>query len=565
MMRETLRFLASPVQSLSSAVYILAASALLSSFLALGRDRLFAHTFGAGTELDLYYAAFRIPDLIFVALGSLVSVYILIPELSRRTAEGQKRYIDTIVVGFSMLAVALSIGAFFLAPRILETLFPQLAFAGYLPTLTTLTRVMLLQPILLGLSNILASITQIKERYLLYSLSPILYNLGIIAGLLVFYPVLGMSGLAWGVVLGAALHVSIQLPSIVGDGFLGSWPRLREPRALLETSAISIPRALTLSMNQVTFTGLTVLAGTLSAGSIAVFLLAFNLMSVPLVVIGASYSVAAFPTLASALSGGRVSEFIEHVSAAARYVLFWSVPAIALIVVLRAHIVRVVLGSGAFDWTDTRLTAAVFALLSISLAAQGLALLLARAYYAAGRTFVPFFVAVGSCTATIILAITLTDLLRDERISTFVASVMRLEDVPGSSILALPLSYSFVSIAAIFALAFHFERRFGGLFSRIGSSLWQSIVAATGAGAAAYAILVVLGPLTLSSTLLSVFLRGLAGGIVGIAVAALVYWLLGNREYAEVVSGIREKLWRVPLPVSPPLASAEEIGPSSPQ
>src|SRR3989338_8352791 len=116
MMRETLRFLASPVRSLSSAVYILAASALLSSFLALGRDRLFAHTFGAGTELDLYYAAFRIPDLIFVAMGSLVSVYILIPELSRRTAEGQKRYIDTIVVGFSMLAVALSIGAFFLAP-----------------------------------------------------------------------------------------------------------------------------------------------------------------------------------------------------------------------------------------------------------------------------------------------------------------------------------------------------------------------------------------------------------------------------------------------------------------
>ena len=565
MMRETLRFLASPVQSLSSAVYILAASALLSSFLALGRDRLFAHTFGAGTELDIYYAAFRIPDLIFVALGSLVSVYILIPELFRRTGQEQKKYVDTIVAGFSILATALSIGAFFLAPQMLEVFFPQLALAGHLPTLVTLSRIILLQPILLGLSNILASITQAKERYLLYSLSPILYNLGIITGLLVFYPWLGMSGLAWGVVLGAAFHVGVQLPSVVGDGFFRSWPRLREPWALFETAAISVPRALALSMNQVALTGLTILAGTLSAGSIAVFMLGFNLMSVPLSVIGASYSVAAFPTLASALSGGRVSEFIEHVSAAARYVLFWSIPTIALIVVLRAHIVRVVLGSGAFDWTDTRLTAAVFALLSISLAAQGLALLLARAYYAAGRTFVPFSVAIGSCAATIILAITLTDLLRDERVITFVTNVMRLEDVPGSSILALPLSYSFVSIAAIFALAFHFERRFGGLFSRIGSSLWQSIVAATGAGAAAYAILVVLGPLTLSSTLLSVFLRGLAGGVVGIAAAALVYRLLGNREYAEVISGIREKFWRTELPARQPLASAEEIGPSSPQ
>src|SRR3989344_1779466 len=184
--------------------------------------------------------------------------------------------------------------------------------------------------------------------------------------------------------------------------------------AFLETVAISIPRTLTLSMNQLAFVGLTVLAAALSEGSIAVFMFAFNLMSVPLVVIGASYSVAAFPTLASALSKGRVSEFIEYVATAARYVLFWSLPAVALIVVLRAHIVRVVLGSGSFDWTDTRLTAAVFAILILSLAAQGLSLLLTRAYYAAGRTFVPFFISVGSCAATIILAGVFLDILANE-------------------------------------------------------------------------------------------------------------------------------------------------------
>src|SRR3972149_3818672 len=100
MMRETLRFLASPVRGLQAAVYVLAASALLSSVLALVRDRLFAHTFGAGVELDLYYAAFRIPDLIFVGTGALVSVYILIPELAKRDESSQRRYIDTVIAGF---------------------------------------------------------------------------------------------------------------------------------------------------------------------------------------------------------------------------------------------------------------------------------------------------------------------------------------------------------------------------------------------------------------------------------------------------------------------------------
>ena len=563
-MRETLRFLASPVRSLQAAVSVLAAAALLSSLLALVRDRLFAHTFGAGEELDLYYAAFRIPDFLFVTIGSLVSVYILIPELSRRSSEEQKGYIDTIVIGFCALAVIVSSVAVFAAPTLLEMLFPQFAAAGSLPTVVLLTRIMLLQPILLGFSNIFASITQARGRYLLYAASPLLYNLGIISGLLFFYPLLGTAGLAWGVVLGAALHFGIQVPSIVGDGFFRSFPGLREKKAFFRTAVISVPRALTLSMNQITFMGFASLASGLSAGSLAVFMFAFNLMSVPLSVIGASYSVAAFPTLASALAEGRTREFMSYVSTAARYILFWSLPAIGLIMVLRAHLVRVVLGSGSFDWTDTRLTAAVFALLTISLAAQAISLLLARAYYAAGRTFVPFFVAATSTAVTLFFAFRLTHLFADPGVLQFVQFVMRLDDVPGSSIVALPIAFSLTSIGAAIALVLHFEHRFGGFFSRIALSLSQALLAGAGAAGAAYGTLVVVGPLTLSSTLLSVFLRGFAAGLTGILAAALVYALLKNREYTEMVAAMRERFWRTSLPAVHPVASAEEIGPSSP-
>ncbi|MBI4133772.1 hypothetical protein HY478_04100 [Candidatus Uhrbacteria bacterium] len=564
MMRETLRFLASPVTGLQSAVYILAASALSSSLLALVRDRLFAHTFGAGAELDLYYAAFRIPDLLFVATGALVSVYILIPELLRRDSNQQNEYVDTIVIGFSGLATLLCALAALFAPSILIKLFPTLA-EGHLGELTALTRIMLLQPILLGLSNILAAITQIRGRYLLYAISPILYNIGIIGGLLILYPILGLPGLAWGVVLGSLLHVGIQIPSVVDDGFLRSVPRFRVPRALLETVSVSIPRALALSMNQVTFIGLLSIASSFATGSIAVFMFAFNLMSVPLAVIGASYSVAAFPTLASALSLGKMAEFIDYVSKAARYVLFWSLPALGLIIVLRAHLVRVVLGSGSFDWTDTRLTAAVFALLSISLAAQGLTLLLTRAYYAAGRTFVPFLIAVVSSIGTILLALYLANLVNAANVLSVVQSAMRLEGVSGSSVIVLGFSYAAISILSTLMLLGHFEWRFPGLIARILEALWQAILAALAAALASYGVLVLVGPLTLSSTLLSVFLRGFAAGLVGLSTAAIVYALLQNREFAETVAGIRAKFWKEPAPPLQPIASAEEISPSSPQ
>lgn len=565
MMRETLKFLASPVRSLQAAVYVLAISALLSSFLALVRDRLFAASFGAGTELDLYYAAFRIPDFIFVMTGSLVSVYVLIPELARRSPEKQKEYIDTVLLGFSAVAVALSLFVALIAPQIEAMLFPKLAAYGYLPTLVSLTHIMLIQPILLGLSNILASITQAKGRYMLYAASPLLYNLGIIVGLLVFYPYLGIAGLAWGVVLGAALHLGIQLPSILRDGFFHTVPLLKDAPALLRTASISIPRALTLSLNQVTFTGLTSIASSLSVGSIAVYILAFNLASVPLSIVGASYSVAAFPTLASTLAEGRTREFIEYVAMAARYILFWSLPAIGLIIVLRAHIVRVVLGSGSFDWTDTRLTAAVFAILAISLAAQALNLLLARAYYAAGRTFAPFFVAVISTVLTLALAFALTGRLGGVEALRIMEDIMRLTGVPGSAIVAIPIAYTVVSIVASAILLMHFEYRFGGFFARIRITFIQASFSGAGAAGAAYLALLLLGPLSLSSTLLSVLLRGATALIAGVTAAALVYSVLRNREFAETVAVVRGKLWRSSLPESKPVVSAEEIGVSSPQ
>jgi putative peptidoglycan lipid II flippase len=288
------------------AAYVLAAFALLSQLLALVRDRLLASSFGAGHTLDLYYAAFRIPDFLFATLASLLSLYALLPVLSRLEAEH-----PGIVVSFmrQMLACffigmgAVSAVAFIFAPQLAALAAPGLYQSGG-AEFVLLVRILLLQPILLGASNILANLTQLRHRFVLYSVSPLLYNLGIIFGIVALYPLLGAAGLAWGVVLGAALHMLVQLPYFVREPASARLPWRAALRQLGQVLALSVPRTLSLAATQVSLLVLTAFASLLSAGSISVFTFAWNLQAVPLTIIGVSYSVAAFPTLSRLFAGG---------------------------------------------------------------------------------------------------------------------------------------------------------------------------------------------------------------------------------------------------------------------
>ncbi|OGG59867.1 hypothetical protein A2765_04765 [Candidatus Kaiserbacteria bacterium RIFCSPHIGHO2_01_FULL_56_24] len=544
-------FLTAEVRGLQAAAYILAVSSFLSSILALLRDRLLAHLFGAGSLLDLYYAAFRIPDAVFIGIGALVSVYMLIPELARRDRAAQERYLDSVVGGFAALVFLVGIGAAFIAPWILARAFPVLAAGDSFGTLVFLTRILLLQAAFLGFSNIAAALTQFKHRYALYALSPIVYNVGIILGALVLYPMMGLPGLVWGVVIGAFLHLGIQLPSIFRDGFFRHLPQLSEIGAFLETVRLSLPRALALSMNQLAFFGLLALAGTLPVGSISVFMFAYNLQGVPLSIIGASYATAAFPMLAYAFSQGKSDVFLAQMGIAARQILFWSMPVIAIMIVLRAHIVRAILGSGAFDWTDTRLTAAALALFVISLAAQGVSLLLIRACYASGKTLVPFMVSAVTAGLTVILGISYLHIVQSTpEVSNFLEALLRVEDLVGTDVLMLAFAYSVASIIGVFILVMYFQIRFGTFFGEIGASWWESLTAALASGAATYATLHVIGDITLATTLLSIVTKAAAAGLIGCLAAALVYYVLGSREFAENSLALRRRIWKDVEPVT---------------
>src|SRR3989344_4448109 len=220
MVRKIFSFLYKETETLNQAALLLGLFAFLSQVLAFLRDRLLAHIFGASTELDIYYAAFRIPDFIFVTVASVVSLSVLIPFIIEKEAESLetlRTFISNIFSFFSILIVIVSGLAYFLMPTISGLLFK--GFSGQaLVEVVFISRILLPSPIILGFSNLFGSLTQAYNRFAIYALAPILYNAGIIIGIILFAERLGVTGIVIGVIFGACLHVLIQVPFVIKRG-----------------------------------------------------------------------------------------------------------------------------------------------------------------------------------------------------------------------------------------------------------------------------------------------------------------------------------------------------------
>ncbi len=312
---------------------------------------------------------------------------------------------------------------------------------------------------------------------------------------------------------------------------------------LLEVLKLSVPRTLALASGQFSLLALVALASLFATGSIAIFTFAWNLQSVPLAIIGVSYSVAAFPTLARFHAAGKRDEFVRHIEEALRHMLFWSIPAIALMVVLRAQIVRVILGSGEFDWSATRLTAAALALFIISLCAQSITLLIARAYYAAGRTRTPLLLGIAALVVTVASAGALVFLFHiSAEFRYFLEALMRVSDIPGTTVLMLALSYSLGATVQCVAGMRCFAQDFGISYQPLRKLIFQSVSSSIIGGAAAYAALTLAGNLVDINTVVGIVAQGAFGGLIGIGVTIAMLLILKNEELKEAMAALRKRL-----------------------
>ncbi len=536
------------IGGLHAAALILGLSSLTSQILALFRDRLLAGQFGASINLDIYYAAFRLPDLLYVTVASFVSVTVIIPFLINHLRDEDKtvasEFLDSVATVFLGVMLIVGVVLFILMPLIAPLIAPGFD-QGSLDFLTKLSRILLLSPILLGLSNLVGAVTQAYKKFFAYALSPVFYNLGIIIGVVLFFPLWGLSGLAWGVVLGAVFHLLVQWPVLRE---LKLFPGLTSKIAWREVGnliLVSVPRTLALATQQISLLVLVSLASLMGKGSISVFNLASNLQSVPLSLIGISYSVAAFPVLAAHFSGGRKEEFMQQIVEAARHIIFWSMPAVVLFIVLRAQIVRTILGYGSFDWGATKLTAAALAIFVVSMAAQALILLLVRGFYAAGRTKIPLIANVSSAIVIIVSALGLRFLFeQSELFRFFLEGLLRVENVQGVEMLVLPLGFSLGVFVNLFGLWFLFEREFGAIFKSIWRALRQSFSAAVIAGFVAYQNLFFWGGFLNLNKVSGIFLQGFLAGIVGVVVFLVILAMLDNAELRELTTALHRRFWR---------------------
>lgn len=541
---------------LHEAAFLLAGTAFFSQALGLVRDRLLAHQFGAGVELDVYYAAFRIPDLIYASIASFVAVTVLIPFLLERVEDGEKKggkvgeiagakqFINSIFTSFVLLMTLVSAAVYFLVPIWGHHIVPGFSESAY-DQYVLLTRILLLSPFLLGISNLFGSVTQSLRRFFVFAAGPILYNLGIIFGIIFLLPKYGLVGVVCGVVLGAFLHLLIQLPVLIGEHIVPRFTLAIDWRDVKRVVMLSVPRTIALSAMQIATIILVQFASTIEVGSIAVFTLAMNLQSIPLSIVGMSYSVAAFPTLAKLWTGGNKEKFAQQIVIASRHIMFWSFPAIVMFIVLRAQIVRSILGTGAFDWTATRLTAAALALFAISVVAQNLVLLYTRAFYAMGKTKLPLWANVFGGVVIVVFSAFLLSLYDSHPVFRYFAeTLLRVENIRGTKILMLPLGYSLGMILNVIILLFILRNSFSDLFVQIKKAFIHSFSASVLLGFVAYHSLQVFALIFNLDTFLGIFLQGLLSGLIGLLAWVFLLHLMENEEMREIWTSLHHKFWK---------------------
>ena len=551
-MEKIFRIFSREYGNVNQAALLLGFFAFLSQVLALFRDRAMAHFIGPSPTLDAYYAAFRIPDLIFICIASLASITVLVPFIVAKmkgdeVTDVARKYLNDIFTVFLFLMLFVSFVAFILMPYLSNLIAPGFD-AEFQDKLVGLSRILLLSPILLGLSNLFGTVTQLFRKFFIYALSPIFYNLGIIVGIIFFYPIFDIYGLAIGVVLGALMHLVVQIISSIQSGFTPGISLSINFQDIKNVALTSLPRTLGLAFNNISLIAIISLASFLKEGSISVFNFSFNLQSVPLNIIGISYAVAAFPTLAKSVSLGQMDEFRNQLKQAARAIVFWSLPVIFLFIVVRAQIVRVILGSGAFSWENTRLVAACLAIFSISVVAQGIITLLSRAYYANGDTKRPLIVNFSCSILIIFLSYGFMYLFENVLFFRyFVESLLKVSDIAGTEVLMLPLAYSVGTILNA-GLHWYFVRKdFMQGDSFITKTFFQSLGASFFLGLVAYIFLNILSPIFGTTTFWGVFLQGFISGIFGIIAAVIVLYLLGSEELKAVTKTLHTKFWKVKI------------------
>ena len=495
------------------------ATFLVSRLLGLLRDVAIGAQFGTSGNYDAYVAAFRIPDIIYtlIAGGILVSAFVptFTDYLARDDRPGAWRMASAVI----NLVTLILIGAAVVAALFAGPIMRYLLAPGFSPEKQQLSiqlmQLMLIPPIIFGISGVVMGILYAHQSFWLPGLAPSMYNLGIIAGALLLAPTLGVFGLAIGAIIGAGLHLLVQIPGLIRIKARYT-PRLslHDP-GVREVMRLMLPRLFGVAVVQLNFLVETSLASLLSTGAVSALNYAWRVMLTPQAVVAQSVATAAFPTFADQYSRGQLTQLRSALSATVRSILFIAIPAAMGLLVLSRPIIQLVFQRGQFTEESTLLVATALGAYALGLIGHSGVEILVRAFYALHDTKTPVLLGIVSLVINLIISLSLINVL---------------------GITGLALANTVAALLEMSLLIVMIRKRLGGLDDRrLTLSALKTTIAAMVMG------LAVLGFLSIAATS-GVIVRTFGGIAIGAGVFALAAWLLRVEELRSITGLIRRKV-----------------------
>ncbi len=389
-------------------VTLVAGCFALAAAAGLVRNIIIARTFGIGAALDAYYAAFKLPDLLFtvVAGGALATAFI--PVFADYVVAGERpgawRLASAVANWVTVIAVAVALLAGIAAPWLTRTVVAP----GFTPAQQAetagLMRLVLASNVIFGVSAVLGSALNGFKHFLLPALAPVVYPLGIAAGALWLAPLWGIRGLALGAVLGALLHLAVKIPALIRYGFRW-YPVLRTGDGAARRVALLMgPRVLDLGVFHLTLLATTNLASRLDAGSVSALEWGWDAMQLPETIIGTAFGLVAFPTLAELAARGDRNALRATLGESLRVVLALAVPAAGGLILLGRPLLALLYQRGAFDAAATEAVYTALRFYALGLTGHACLELTARTFFAQKDTVTPLLLAAASAGLNIALA-----------------------------------------------------------------------------------------------------------------------------------------------------------------
>ncbi len=401
-------FLLNTQNTILSAAFILAVTAGLNAGLGFLKGRFLAQYFGVSNDLAIFYTADRIPYLIYSVLvvGAISTVFIpVFASILKHNKDEAFKTASSIMTATLTFFLILGSVVFAISPWIIRMLSVGKFTEAEINLGSNLMRIMLAAQLILVAGSLVTSILQSFKIFLLPALAPLLYNVGMIIGIVVLSPIFGIYGPAYGVVIGAILHFCIQLPALPKTGFK-FWPNLNlKDKGVRNVATLIPPRILNVFLANTVDTINNSLAIIVSAPSVIFLKFATQLESFPVNLFGISIASASLPTLAALSDKENSEKFKETFLTSLHQMMFLVMPLGMILLILRIPVVRLVYGVSNFPWEATLKTSYALAFFSISIFSQSANLLITRAFYALKDTKTPVLVSIFTAIINVVISL----------------------------------------------------------------------------------------------------------------------------------------------------------------